>query len=82
MYESPSIKDLKRKAREDTEVDCYFTFGPKQSLQSNFEALVQISEYKPQFLRFLIKEYKDKIYSRIIGEKFFYCSIDNECKRF
>ena len=82
MYESPSIKDLKRKAREDTEVDCYFTFGPKQSLQSNFEALVQISEYKPQFLRFLIKEYKDKIYSRIIGEKIFYCSIDNECKRF
>ena len=82
MYESPSIKDLKRKAREDTEVDCYFTFGPKQSLQSNFEALVQISEYKPQFLRFLIKEYKYKIYSRIIGEKIFYCSIDNECKRF
>ena len=82
MYESPSIKDLKRKAREDTEVDFYFTFGPKQSLQSNFEALVQISEYKPQFLRFLIKEYKDKIYSHIIGEKIFYCSIDNECKRF
>ena len=71
MYESPSIKDLKRKAREDTEVDCYFTFGPKQSLLSNFEALVQISEYKSQFLRFLIKEYKDEIYSHIIGEKIF-----------
>ena len=71
MYESPSIKDLKRKAREDTEVDCYFTFGPKQSLLFNFEALVQISEYKSQFLRFLIKEYKDEIYSHIIGEKIF-----------
>ena len=29
-----------------------------------------------------MKEYKDEIYSHIIGEKFFYCSIDNECTRF
>ena len=46
VYESPSIKDVKRKARGDNEVDCYFTFGPKQSLPSDFEALLQISEYK------------------------------------
>ena len=82
VYESPSIKDVKRKARGDNEVDCYFTFGPKQSLPSDFEDLLQISEYKSQFLRFLMKEYEDEIYSHIIGEKVFYCSIDNECKRF
>ena len=29
-----------------------------------------------------MKEYEDEIYSDIIGEKVFYCSIDNECKRF
>ena len=54
VYESPSVKDVKRKARGDNEVDCYFTFGPKQSLLSDFEAL-QISEYKSQFLRFLME---------------------------
>ena len=29
-----------------------------------------------------MKEHEDEIYSHIIGEKCFYCSIDNECKRF
>ena len=61
VYESPSIKDVKRKARGDNEVDCYFTFGPKQSLPSDFEALLQISEYKSQFLRCLMKDYEDEI---------------------
>ena len=49
VYESPSTKDVKRKAQGDNEVDCYF--GPKQTLLTNFEALLQISEYKSQFLR-------------------------------
>ena len=82
MYESPSIKNVKRKARGHNEVDYYFTFGPEKSLLSDFEALPQISEYKSQFLRFLMKDYEDKIYSHIIGENVFYCFIDNECKRF
>ena len=69
MYESPSIKDVKRKARGDNEVDCYFTFGPKQSLPSDFEALLQISEYKSQFLRFLMKEYE--VYIVILLVKIF-----------
>ena len=29
-----------------------------------------------------MKEYEGEIYSHIIDEKVFYCSIDNECKRF
>ena len=82
MHESPSTKDIKRNARGDNEVDCYFAFGRKQSLLSNFQALLQISEYKSQILRLFMKEYEDEIYSDIIGEKVFYCSIDNECKRF
>ena len=53
VYESPSIKYVKRKAQGDNEVDCYF--GPKQSLLTGFEALLQISEYKLQFLRTRMK---------------------------
>ena len=82
VHESPSIKDVKRNARGDNEVDCYFAFGRKQSLLSDFQALLQISEYKSQILRLFMKEYEDEIYSDITGEKVFYCSIDNECKRF
>ena len=48
-------KMLKEKQGEN-EVDCYFTLGPEQSLPSDFEALLQISEYKSQYLRFLMKE--------------------------
>ena len=36
VHESPSIKDVKRKARGNNEVDCYFAFGRKQSLLSDF----------------------------------------------
>ena len=82
MYESPLIKEVKRKARGDNEVDFYFAFGLKQSLPCDFEALLQISEYKSQFLRLLMKEYEDEIHSHITGERIFYCSIDNESKRF
>ena len=49
VYESPSIIHVKRKEQGDNELDCYF--GPKQSLLTDFEALLQISEYKLQFLR-------------------------------
>ena len=49
VYESPSIKDVNWKPQGDNEFDCYF--GAKQSSLSDFEALLQISEYKSQFLR-------------------------------
>ena len=36
VHGSPSIKDVKKKAREYNEFDCCFTFGPKQSLPPDF----------------------------------------------
>ena len=82
VHEPPPIKYVKRKARRGNEVYRYFTFRPKQSLPFDYEALLEISEYKSQFLGFLIKEYEDEIYSHITGEMLFYCSTDDECKRF
>ena len=70
MYESLSIKNVKRKARGDNKLDCYFTFGPKQSLPFDFEALLQISEYKSQFLRLLMN--KKMKYIAILSVKIFF----------
>ena len=70
VYESPSIKDVKRKARGDNEFDYYFTFGPKQSLPSDFEAFLQISYLvilvKKFFIVPLIARAKDYILKLII----------------
>ena len=35
-----------------------------------------------RFLKFVLKEYEDPTYIHILGEKVFYCSIDNICKKF
>ena len=43
--------------------------------------LLQISEFKKEFLRFLMKEYEDPVYAHIISNKICYCSVDNICKK-
>ena len=60
----------------------YLTFGPRQKLPTDIKELLKISEFKKELLKFLKSEYQDPIYARILGEKIFYCSIDNECKRY
>ena len=44
--------------------------------------LLKLSEFKKEILRFLFSEYEDQIYAPILGGKVFYCSVDNQCKRF
>ena len=51
-------------------------------MSTDFAELLNTSDLKTQFLRFLFKQYEHPIYGPIIGKKVFYCSIDNECKKF
>ena len=82
VYESPSVKDIKRRDRGNEDTEREFIFGPRQKFPSDFESLLKISEFKEEFLKFLLKEYEDPTYIHILGEKVFYCSIDNICKKF
>ena len=82
IYKSPSIKDINRKSQGDRDLENIYNFGPRQSLPADFVELLNTSEFKTQFLRFLFEEYEDPIYGQINGEKNSYCSIDNECKKF
>ena len=83
IYESPSIKDIKRKWRGDTDLESIDNFSSRQSLPTDFAELLKTCNLKTEFLRFLFKEYEDAIFGPIIGQwldKMFYCPIDNECK--
>ena len=82
VCESPSIKDTKRKDHGNEETQRNFTFGLRQKFPTDIENLLQISEFKKEFLKFLMKEYEDPVYAHIIGDKIFYCSVDNICKQF
>ena len=82
IYESPSIKDVKRKDRGDIETEREFYIGPRLKIPSNFNELLKISSFKSSFLDFLMKEYENIEYAFVIGEKEFYCSSDNKCTKF
>ena len=81
VYEPPSIKDTKRKDRGNEETERNFTFGPRQKYPTYIDNLLQISEFKKEFLKVLMNEYEDPVYAHIIGDKIFYCSVDNICKK-
>ena len=55
MYESPSIKDIKRESRGDENTEKQFTFGHRQGMPSDFNELLQISSFKRILLRFFLK---------------------------
>ena len=82
IYESPSIKDVKRKDRGDIETEREYCIGPRLKIPSNFNELLKISSFKSSFLEFLMKEYENIEYACVMGEKVFYCSIDNICTKF
>ena len=46
VYESPSIKHIKRKDRGNEGTERVFTFGPRQKFPTDVESLLQISEFK------------------------------------
>ena len=56
MYESSSIKNIKRESKGDQNTEKHFTFGSRQRIPSDFNELLKISSFKCQSLRFLYKE--------------------------
>ena len=82
MYELSSIKDIKHKSKGDENTEKHFTFGPHQCIPSDLNELLKISSFKHQLLHFLYKEYEDPVYCTIMGKKVFYCTTDNECRKF
>ena len=82
IYESPSIKDVKRKDCEDIETERELYIGPRLKIPCNFNELLKISSFKSSFLDFLMKEYENIEYATTMGEKELYCSIDNKCTQF
>ena len=82
IYESPSIKDVKRRERGEEGTWILFSIGPQQKIGSDIAELMSLSSFKKELLRFLFKEYEDQIYAPLIAEKILYCAIDNECKKF
>jgi len=43
LYESPSLKDVKRKIRGDEGSHRIFSIGPKQKIEGNIKELLQLS---------------------------------------
>ena len=82
ICESPIIKDAKQKDPEDIETERGFCIGPRLKIPSNFNELLKISSFKSSFVDFLMKEYENIEYASVIGEKEFYCSIDNKYTKF
>ena len=82
IFESPSIKDVRRKDRGDIGTEREFCIGPRLKSPSNFNELLKISSFKSSFVDFLMKQYENIEYASMIGEKEFYCSIDNKYTKF
>ena len=82
IYESPNIKDVKRKDRGDIETEHEFCIGLRLKIPSKFDELLKISSFKSSFVDFLMKKYENIEYDSVVGEKEFYCSIDNKYTRF
>lgn len=80
IYVSPSINDIKRKSRGDRDRENIYNYDIQHSLLADFTELLNPSDFKTQFLRFLFKEYEDLVYGPIIGEKVLYRLMDNEYK--
>ena len=78
-YNSPSLKDIKRDERGDTESVDVYSFGPGQKTPHNFHELLRLSSFKKSFLRYFYVEIRNQEYACIIKDRILYCSVDNEC---
>ena len=66
IYESSSIKDVKRKDCGDIETDREFCIEPRLKIPSNFNELLKILSFKKSFLHFLMEEYGNPEYASVI----------------
>ena len=82
VYESPFIKDIKRKERENEESDHVSPIGPKTKMETNMHDLRRLPSFKGELLRIFFKEMEDQIYAPPIGSKQMYIATDSKCKFF
>ena len=80
VFNSPSLKDVERKERGDTESLRLFSIEAKTKIGKDVSSLLKLSSFKQELLRFLSKEFDDPVYAPVIGNKLFYCAIENKCK--
>ena len=59
IYDSSSIKDVKRKHRGDIEIESKFCLGPRLKIPSNINELLKIFNFKRSFLDFLMNKYEN-----------------------
>ena len=72
MYvKTPSIKDVKHKDLGNTDAKGAFCLRHRHKAPSNFLGMLQLSRFKKEFLRFLIREYEDSGYVSVIGASYF-----------
>ena len=81
-YKLPSNKYIKPKDRENEETTGDFTFGSMQKVSDSIHDLLQMSEFKTEFVKVLMKEYNGHAYLLILAYKIFYCYINNICRKF
>ena len=79
MYESSSIKDIKRRDKGSEKIEQNFTFGSRQTFPSGIDDLPQISEIKKEFLK---TQHENPVCTHIIDDKIFYCSENTTCETF
>lgn len=59
-----------------------FTFGSMQKVSDSIHDLLQMSEFKTEFVKVLMKEYSGHAYLHILAYKIFYCSMNNVSRKF
>ena len=62
VCKSSSIKHNKQRERGNEKTKKNFSFGPRQKIPDNIDDLLQISQFKIEFLRLLMNEYKNLAY--------------------
>ena len=82
LLESPSVNDVKPRSRGKEILKNITQFVPRQSILREFSERLKISSFARQLLSFLYEEYKNPVYGTILGKKLFYCTVDNEFKKF
>ena len=77
-----STKDIERKDRGDDETFEAFSTGAKQKIEENINEFLSNSSFKNGLLNFVYTEYQDPLYAALVGDKEFFCSINDRCMKY
>ena len=77
-----STKDIERKDRGDDETFEAFSTGAKQKIEENINEILSNSSFKNGLLNFVYTEYQDPLYAALVGDKEFFCSINERCMKY